>query len=274
MQSCARLPGTRIALHQLLPPRAHRGYAMLAPLCLVMLSAATTPATAAPARAVATVDVLITDRRGRPLPSAHVVIDGVSDREGNTNTAGHIVFRNMTPGAYKMQVARDAYITFEKEFEIRTGRGSLKVTAALSPTSSLAVRAPKKAPEPVKATREPGPQIVSIPALAEKHFVGASDVKESPLGCSGATGARLIQVGESLSDEAHANAEQMIYVVSGEGELTVNGKMERVKPGMFSIIPRGTAYALDRRGRKPVVLLSVVGGQPCGSSPAFARAAR
>jgi mannose-6-phosphate isomerase-like protein (cupin superfamily) len=179
----------------------------------------------------------------------------------------------MTPGAYKMQVARDAYITFEKAFEIRSGRGSLKVSAALSPNASLAARAPK-VPEPVKPTREPGPQIVSIPALADKQFVGASDVKESPLGCSGATGARLIQVGESLSDEAHANAEQMIYVVTGEGELTVNGKTERVKPGMFSIIPRGTAYALDRRGRKPVVLLSVVGGQPCGSSPAFARVAR
>jgi len=245
---------------------------MLAPLCLVMLSAATTPA-AAPARTAATVDVLVTDRRGRPLPSAHVVIDGLSDREGNTNTAGHIVFRNMTPGAYKMQVARDAYITFEKEFEIRSGRGSLKVSAALSPNSSLAARAPKT-PEPVKPTREPGPQVVSITALAEKHVVGASEVKESPLGCSGATGARLIQVGESLSDEAHANAEQMIYVVTGEGELTVNGKTEHVKPGMFSIIPRGTSYALDRRGRKPVVLLSVVGGQPCGSSPAFARVSR
>jgi len=247
---------------------------MLAPLCLVMLSAATTPATAAPVRAAATVDVLVTDRRGRPLPSAHVVIDGMSEREGNTNTAGHIVFRNVTPGAYKMQVARDAYIAFEKEFEIRPGRRSLKVSAALSPTTSLAARAPKKPTEPVRPTREPGPQIVSIPALAEKHSVGASDVRESPIGCSGATGARLIQVGESLSDEAHTNAEQMLYVVDGEGELTVNGKTERVKPGMFSIIPRGTAYALGRRGRKPIVLLSVVGGQPCGSSPAFARAAR
>ena len=246
---------------------------MLAPLCLVMLAAADVPATAAPARAATTVDVLVTDRRGRPLPSAHVVIDGVSEREGNTDTAGRIVFRNMTPGAYKMLVARDAYITFEKEFEIRTGRRSLKVSAALSPTSSLAVGVPKTTPERLKPTPEPGPQIVSIPALAEKHSVGASNVKESPLGCSVATGARLIQVGESLSDEAHAGAEQMIYVVAAEGELTVNGKTEHVKPGMFSIIPRETAYALGRRGRKPVVLLSVVGGQPCGSSPALTRAA-
>jgi mannose-6-phosphate isomerase-like protein (cupin superfamily) len=246
---------------------------MLAPLCLVMLSAAS-PAAIAPPRAVATVDVLVTDRRGRPLPSARVVIDGISEREGTTNTAGRIVFRNMTPGAYKLQVARDAYITFEKEFEIRTARRSLKVSAALSPTSSLSARAPKKMPEAAKPAGQPGPQIVSLPDLAEKQLAGRGDVKESPIGCSGATGARLIQVEESLSDAVHAGAEQMFYIVAGEGELTVGGKTGHVKPGMFSIIPRGTSYALDRKGRKPVVLLSVVGGQPCGSSPITARAAR
>ena len=87
-------------------------------------------------------------------------------------------------------------------------------------------------------------------------------------------GARLIQVEESLTDAVHAGAEQMIYIVAGEGELTVGGKRGHVKPGMFTIIPRGTSYGLDRKGRKPVVLLSVVGGQPCGSSPVAARAAR
>ncbi|HEX5109949.1 MAG TPA: cupin domain-containing protein [Vicinamibacterales bacterium] len=247
---------------------------MLAPLCLVMLSAASPAAATAPPRAAATVDVLVTDRRGRPLPSARVVIDGVSEREGVTNTAGHIIFRNMTPGAYKLQVVRETYITFEKEFEIRTARGSLKVSAALSPTASLSARAPKKTPEAPKPASQQGPQIVSLPDLAEKQLAGRGDVKESPIGCSGATGARLIQVEESLTDAVHAGAEQMIYIVAGEGELTVGGKRGHVKPGMFTIIPRGTSYGLDRKGRKPVVLLSVVGGQPCGSSPVAARAAR
>ena len=135
------------------------------------------------------------------------------------------------------------------------------------------MRAPGKTREPLKPAVEAGRNGLSSD-LAERQLAGRSDVKESPIGCSGATGARLIQVVGPLTDEAHGGAEQMLYVVSGEGELTLGGKTERLKPGMFSIIPRGTAYALGRRGRKPVILLSVMGGQPCGSSPAFARAAR
>jgi mannose-6-phosphate isomerase-like protein (cupin superfamily) len=63
----------------------------------------------------------------------------------------------------------------------------------------------------------------------------------------------------------------MLYVVKGEAVLEMDGQRQLVKPGWFSIIPRGTPYTLERKGR-PAILLSVVGGQPC--PPSATRAAR
>jgi len=255
---------------------------MVSSICLLLLaSAAAAPAAAATVRAVATVDVLVTDRQGRPLPSAHVVIDGISDREGLTNASGHVVFRSMRAGAYKVQVERVAFITFEKEFSVRAQKERTSVVAALSPAASVAALAPRAPVSPNGALSSSGslsstrplssigdagtPRIVSIPDLAEKHLIGHNSVKESPIGCSGLTGARLIQVTEPLSDHKHSDAEEMLYVVAGEAALTVGGKTETVKSGWFSIIPRGVPYALIRTGRNPVILLSVLGSQPCGS---------
>ena len=237
------------------------------------------PTAPAAVRATATVDVLVTDRLGKPLSSAHVVVDGMAEREGDTNAAGHVVFKNMKAGAYRLQVERDRFITFEKEFTVRSQRGSTPVVAALSPVP-VAVTRPSSALSPARASREPigpvgdagTPQIVSIPELAEKHLIGHSSVKESQIGCSGLTGARLIQVTEPISDHRHPNAEEMLYVVAGEAALTLGGKTETVKSGWFSIIPRGVPYVLIRSGRNPVILLSVLGSQPCGPMPTRAAA--
>jgi mannose-6-phosphate isomerase-like protein (cupin superfamily) len=266
---------------------------MVSSICLFLLATTAAPATAA-VQAATTVDVLVTDRHGRPLQSAHVRVDGASDREGNTNATGHVVFRSMGTGAYKLRVERLAFITFEKEFTVRPKQGRASVAAALSPVLPVAPRGARSVHDPTAspmAYRSPSPngsngssesqsvdrllgsvgdagtpQIVSIPDMAEKHLIGHSSVKESPIGCSGLTGARLIQVTEPLSDHTHSDAEEMLYVVAGEAALTIGQKTETVKSGWFSIIPRGVPYALIRTGRNPVILLSVVGSQPCGST--------
>jgi hypothetical protein len=111
-------------------------------LCLFLLASAVAPAAkAAPAIQITpTVNVLVTDRRGKPLPSAHVMVNGVSAREGNTNGAGRVVFTNMETGAYTLRVERDKFITFEKDFTVSGQTGSLPVVAAISPVASLAAR--------------------------------------------------------------------------------------------------------------------------------------
>ena len=92
--------------------------------------------------ATATVNVWVTDRRGNPLPSANVVVNGVMERAGRTNNAGRVVFTNMQAGDYILRVERDKFITFEKDFAVRDQRGSTRVVAAISP----ATRRPSKAP--------------------------------------------------------------------------------------------------------------------------------
>jgi hypothetical protein len=234
---------------------------MVSSIIFLLLSAAPAPAATAPVRPT-TVDVLVTDRYGKPLQSAHVVVDGVSEREGDTDASGHVMFRNMTAGTYKLQVERDAFITLQKEFMVRPGSGSVAVLASLSPGGAAAARATMRTS--INPVGNPGsPQILSIPDLAEKRLIGRDAVKESPIGCSGMTNARLTQVSEPFTEHTHADAEEMLYVIAGEGILRVAGKTEIVKSGWFSIIPRGTTYALGRKGRNPVIVLSVLGGQPC-----------
>ena len=110
-------------------------------LCLFLLASAVAPAAqAAPAVQTATVNVLVTDRHGKPLPSARVIVNGASGREGSTNGAGRVVFTNMETGAYTLRVERDAFITFEKDFTVSGQTGSLPVVAAISPVASLRPR--------------------------------------------------------------------------------------------------------------------------------------
>ena len=252
-------------------------------LCLFLLASAVAPAAnAAPAIATtATVNVMVTDRHGTPLPSARVMVNGATGREGNTNKAGRVVFTNLEAGSYTLRVERDKFITFEKDFDVRGRRGSIPVFAALSPVASLPARASRAtastrswvAPASVRSGQTPVslvgangiPQIVSIPDLVEKDFSKQRSAKESPIGCSGLTGARLIQVTEPMA-ALDAGAEEMLYVVAGEATLTIGEKTDTVKSGWFSIIPRGVAYTLVRKGRNPVILLSVLGSQPCKST--------
>ena len=236
-------------------------------LCLFLFASALAPvANAAPAiQTTMTVNVLVTDRHGKPLPSAHVMVNGETERQGNTNKAGRVVFTNLEPGSYTLRVERDKFITFEKDFDVRAQRGPVPVFAALSPLASLPPRASRTTTSARPTVVQAEPQSVSIPELVEKNFSRNRAVKESPIGCSGLTGARLIQVTEPMA-ALDASAEEMLYVVAGEATLTIGDKTDKVKSGWFSIIPRGVPYTLMRTGRNPVILLSVLGSQPCSST--------
>jgi mannose-6-phosphate isomerase-like protein (cupin superfamily) len=56
----------------------------------------------------------------------------------------------------------------------------------------------------------------------------------------------------------------MLYVVAGEGTLLIpNHAPAAVAPGSLSIVPRGTPHAIERRGRNPLIVLSMLSGVPC-----------
>lgn len=122
---------------------------MMSALGLFLLAFAVAPTTE-PTAAVpetATVNVLVTDRHGKPLPSARVAVNG-AEHAGVTNKAGRVVFMNMKAGSYTLRVERDTFITFEKDFDVHDQKGPYLVVAAITPLSS---RAPKKpvTPRPV-----------------------------------------------------------------------------------------------------------------------------
>jgi hypothetical protein len=109
-------------------------------LCLFLLASAVAPAAETPpAIQTTTVNVLVTDRHGKPLPSARVVVNG-SEHTGVSNNAGRVVFTNMKAGSYTLRVERDTFITFEKDFDVRDEKGPYLVVAAISPLASLAAR--------------------------------------------------------------------------------------------------------------------------------------
>jgi mannose-6-phosphate isomerase-like protein (cupin superfamily) len=86
---------------------------------------------------------------------------------------------------------------------------------------------------------------------------------ERDLGCSGGSVSRLIMTRENVAMHTHADADEMVYVVAGEATLTVADKDQGVQAGWFSVVPRGMSHSLTRRGRNPLLILSVRSGPAC-----------
>ena len=110
--------------------------------------------------------------------------------------------------------------------------------------------------------------MVDVPALAEKSLGGREPVRMLSIGCSGVSAAQLIVVRDSIPTATHSNRDEMLYVVAGEATLNLGQRAQSIAPGWLSVVPRGTSYAVTRKGRNPVVLLSFVGGQACGDMTA------
>jgi hypothetical protein len=141
-------------------------------LCIFLLAAAVAPATdtTTAGTATATVSVRVTDRGGKPIPGAHVVVNGEPVLGGDTNDAGHIVFTNMKAGWYLLRVERDKFIAFEKEFAVDAQGGWISVTAAVSPLSSLTVR-------PSRTTASARPAVVPASSRSGRTNTVYSRVK-------------------------------------------------------------------------------------------------
>jgi len=56
--------------------------------------------------------------------------------------------------------------------------------------------------------------------------------------------------------ETHAG-DQVVYVIEGEGILTIGGAEHRVRPGACAQIPAGTLHHVKNAGAEPLFFLSV-----------------
>ena len=73
----------------------------------------------------------------------------------------------------------------------------------------------------------------------------------------------MIQLNEEMPQRLYENADAVYYVLGGEGSVTIDGKMSSIATYGLVSIPRGTLHAFDRRGKRSLVLLSVLSGEPC-----------
>jgi mannose-6-phosphate isomerase-like protein (cupin superfamily) len=239
----------------------------------------TPPASQTRRPTTATLEIRVTDRSGTPLEGAHISADGPSMRNATTDSNGLATVRTMTPGNYRIRAERDGFVALEKEINAKSGP---PVTTELA----LSVAPPPPAPPPPPPAPEPPPpapappplgtpgepRIVSIPDIAEKSLGGRDAVKTFAIGCSGITSAQLVQVRDLLPNASRKEADEMLYFVAGEATLKLADKEQSITPGSFSIVPRSTPYALTRKGRNPVIFLSVITGPPC--TPASASTSR
>jgi hypothetical protein len=248
--------------------------------------AAPKPVAARPATPPArtAVAITVTDPKGATLPGIHVVASGPADREGDTDGSGMLHFTNVRPGTYRVRFSGSRVITFEREITVRAGQtNDVDVMLNLAPVQTPPVATAPQPPPPVipapppppppapvaPAVGPPGqPKVISILDLLDTEFVGRTPRRESSLGCSGNGRARMIQLNETLPDRLYDRAESFYYVLGGEGTIRMNGRDLMLTTGHFAMIPRGISHSFTRRGRRPLILLAVLSGEPCESSTA------
>ncbi len=226
-------------------------------MLVVPVSAA--PQTRAAATRSPSLSVLVTTRTGDPLPDAVVTLEGPVSREGTTAADGTVSFAVVTAGTYRCHVEHDGYLTLEKEIAVKaTGRTSAEASLSAAPPPPPAPAAP------AALELTPGaPKVIDITDLAAEELKERDPVVERVIGCSGATSARLLRLQESLPARARDDADQMLYVVAGEATLKIGDLNRAISAGSFGIVPRGTSYSVSRRGRNPLILLTVVSGPAC-----------
>jgi mannose-6-phosphate isomerase-like protein (cupin superfamily) len=151
---------------------------------------------------------------------------------------------------------------------MQAGR-ALRTSAALNPAPSP----PPPEQEPAAPPPPPTPQLpppgsqsatsLSIPEVFETNPIGRNPSRTSAVGCAGLATATLIQLRDPLAEHTHADADEALYVVAGEGIHRVAGRDVPLTPGTLAMVPRGTPHTITRQGSRLLVLLSILSGPPC-----------
>jgi mannose-6-phosphate isomerase-like protein (cupin superfamily) len=229
------------------------------------------PAPAQPRRAPAATSrggmaITVTDPMGLTLSGIQVSVSGATTRSGETNSSGNLSVTGLMAGTYRLRFDGEKWISFEREVTLRSGQ-VLDVDVSLNPAPEPPPPpppAPAPAPEPETQVGPKGQvQTISIPDWLEKEFVGREPRRETILSCSGNERTTMLQLNDPMPQRLYDAADVVYYVVAGEGTVTVDGKASRIPTSAFISVPRGTPHSFERRGNRPLMLLAVLGGEPC-----------
>lgn len=222
---------------------------------------------AAASTATATLTVTVSDGGGLPLEGVEVTASGPLDREGTSLVSGLVRFLNLRGGDYRLRFSHPKFVLLERDVTMRPGV-SQSIDVMLSPAPASAEPAPPPsapAPAPPAVNAPPGdPRTVPIVDFVERNFISGRDaIKEDPLGCTASARSTLVQMRDAIPDRALPDADEVIYVVAGEGSLRLGNQDVQLKATTLAVVPRGTVRGITRRGRNPLIFISVLSGPPC-----------
>ena len=231
---------------------------------------ATTPAPVrraarpAPAPVPVNVEVRVGDSAGGPASGVTVTAEGPLSRTSRSNAEGKLTLWALTPGTYRVKAEGEGFVAFEKEVIVVSGK-PMNVDFALA---AAPPPPPTPAPAPPPPTKDdpipPGPvRVLSLLDLAEKSLGGRDAFKTVPVGCSGLSRSELLVVRDTKPATTVPDADESFYLIAGEATMTVGGKEQALTPGWFSLVPRGTAFSVTRKGRNPAILLMITAGPRC-----------
>ncbi len=101
--------------------------------------------------------------------------------------------------------------------------------------------------------------------LKEKMFDGKGTIKLEHLWsgdeiqANNRVVARLtIQPQESIGFHEHVDEEEIIYIISGQGETSDNGEIVIVNPGDSTMTPAGKKHSMKCISKEPLVILIII----------------
>lgn len=211
--------------------------------------------------------IQVTEGLGKTIPDVTVRLTGAIAREGKTDPSGAITFTNLRAGSFRLRFERDGFVTLERDVTLRATPPfpPVDVTLTAAPPAPKVEPPPPPAPAPAATRTGVGEsKTTSVPTFVEGNFIGRNEgKKESNVACMGTATATIIQLRDPLPQHIHADVDEMVYIVAGEALLKIDGRESPVDAGAFSSIPAGVAHSLTRRGRNPVIVLSILSGAPC-----------
>jgi mannose-6-phosphate isomerase-like protein (cupin superfamily) len=207
--------------------------------------------------------IAVSDPTGAPLSDVKVTMTGASERTSRTE-AGRLVFENLPAGNYRFRFDKEGFISLEREVSAR-GTVPIDVKVTLTPAPP-----PPPAPAPVAAPPAPAPAavdaklvVLDMPAFVEKNYVGRAGGKTTSLGCSTGGSSTLIQINDAISTHSHADADEYLYVIAGQGSANMGDRHEPLGPGVYMLIPRGVEHGFTTGPKKPLVMISTRAGEKC-----------
>ena len=219
--------------------------------------------------AVGGIALTATDGKGAPFTDVSVELTGagVPARTEKTDSAGQTGFPSLRAGTYRLRFTGEGVVAFEREVTVRAGTiEKLPITLTAAEPPKVVAPPPAAAAAPPRAVVGPvgQPQVVSIIDLVEKELIrGNQPRKDSLIACSGNTRTMLVQLNDPQAQRMYTDAEVTYYVVAGEGAINVDGRDTRLNAGGYAAMPRGTRHSITRSGRRPLILLATLSGEPC-----------